>query len=67
MIDLVGKLIALLAELGTSVVAYMWARDRARLAALEHLRERDDAIRKAGAAAPRDGAGAIERLRNGTF
>jgi len=66
-IEFLTRLIGLIAELGTSAMAFMWARERARAAALEQLRERDDAIRKAGAAAPRNGADAIERLRAGTF
>tara|TARA_R110002074_G_scaffold393784_1_gene580649 strand:+ start:861 stop:1064 length:204 start_codon:yes stop_codon:yes gene_type:complete len=65
--DLIAKLADILAQFGASLMAYLWARDRARAAAIEALQEKEHAIREAGALGPRNGADAIERLREGRF
>jgi hypothetical protein len=67
MIDLLARLVAVAAEFGASLMAYLWARDRARADALARLMEKQDAIRKAGELGPRTQSHAVERLHDGTF
>tara|TARA_R110000868_G_scaffold40543_4_gene139799 strand:- start:9594 stop:9797 length:204 start_codon:yes stop_codon:yes gene_type:complete len=64
---LITKLADILAQFGTSLMAYLWARDRARAAAIEALREKEHAIREAGDLGPRTQSDAVERLREGRF
>tara|TARA_R110002110_G_scaffold24174_10_gene90983 strand:+ start:523 stop:726 length:204 start_codon:yes stop_codon:yes gene_type:complete len=65
--DLIAKIVGVIAEFGASVMAYLWARDRARAAAIEALREKEHAIREAGDLGPRTQSDAVERLREGRF
>ena len=67
MIELLAKLISVVAEFGASLMAFLWARDRERAEALRQLMERQGAIRKAGELGPRSQSDAVERLRDNTF
>jgi hypothetical protein len=66
-IDLIAKIIDLVAGLCSSLIAWNWARERARRQALEALLEKQDAIRKARELGPRTQSDAARRLREGTF
>tara|TARA_R110000868_G_scaffold12110_7_gene58715 strand:- start:12469 stop:12672 length:204 start_codon:yes stop_codon:yes gene_type:complete len=65
--ELIAKIAEVLAQFGTSLMAYLWARDRARAAATDALREKEHAIRQAGDLGPRTQSDAIERLHEGRF
>jgi len=65
--DIIAKLADILAQFGASLMAYLWARDRAHAAALQALREKEHAIREAGDLGPRTQSDAVERLREGIF
>ncbi|MGB3809171.1 MAG: hypothetical protein WA943_03685 [Parvibaculum sp.] len=67
MTELLSRLIAVVAEFGAALLAYLWARDRERGKALEKTLERQNAIREAGDNGPRDQSDAARRLRDGSF
>tara|TARA_R110000824_G_scaffold366730_2_gene555673 strand:- start:210901 stop:211104 length:204 start_codon:yes stop_codon:yes gene_type:complete len=67
MMELVAKIVGVLAEFSSGLLAYLWARERARAAALEALREREHAIRDASERGPRDAADAAQWMREGRF
>lgn len=67
MIDLLARLIGVFAEFGAALIAFLWARERERVAMLEDKVERQNAIREAGNLGPGDQSDAVERLRDGSF
>jgi hypothetical protein len=66
-IDLLAKLIGVVADFGAALIAFLWARDRERASALKQTLEKQNAIREAGELGPRDQSDAVERLRDGRF
>ena len=67
MIDLLAKIVAIVAQFGTALAAYFWAGDRAEAQRLKRELEVRNAIMDAMRGGPRDQSDAARRLRDGTF
>jgi hypothetical protein len=66
-IDLLSRLVGVVGEFGAALMAFLWARDRARGEALARKMEVQNAILEAGRDSPRDQSDATRRLREGNF